>query len=105
MRNLRGGLSLYNAITVDVKKVWKKMEKKGIRPERLQLAWISRRGPDFVLADDLTLRQAIDNQKQRPMGSSGLLLHACKVGLLNREELDQSIDRLFVHSTLKFVKG
>lgn len=56
--------------------------------------------PDFVLTDDLTLRRALDAKKQNPMGSVGLLLHACKVGLLNREALDQSIDHLFVHSTL-----
>jgi len=56
--------------------------------------------PDFVLTDDLTLRQTLDDQKQKPMGSVGLLLYAYKAGLLNREELDQSIDRLFMHSTL-----
>jgi len=64
------------------------------------VALAKRLKPDFILTDDLKLRQILETQNHTPMGSVGILLLARKAGLLTTQTLDQAIDRLFVHSTL-----
>lgn len=56
--------------------------------------------PDFVLTDDLSLRRVLEMHSHPVMGSVGLVMYAYKIGLLNQETLQHTIDELFVHSTL-----
>jgi len=53
-----------------------------------------------VLTDDLALRQYLESHHGVVVGSVGVLVRAYRVGLFQRNELDEAIDSLFDYSTL-----
>jgi hypothetical protein len=58
-----------------------------------------------VLTDDLTLRRTLEAHGAITVGSIGILLRAFAGGLMDRNELDESVDALFTRSTLHLSIG
>jgi len=56
--------------------------------------------PNIVLTDDLRLRKALESQRFTVVGSVGVLVRAFRMGLINRAELEDAVDRLLDDSSL-----
>lgn len=56
--------------------------------------------PDVVLTDDLQLRKALETQGHTVVGSVGVMVRAFTRGIINKSELQTSIDESFDGSSL-----